>query len=69
MYTIFDTISNNPVFNVMAPDGREALMKFIAVRNLRADYELRKEDGEWILTNPWGSRFVAVKFEDGQVVM
>ncbi|MBR1710615.1 MAG: hypothetical protein IJ719_17620 [Clostridia bacterium] len=68
MYTIFDTVSNSPIFNVLASDGREALMKFMAVRQLRADYEIRNEDGQWILMNSWGSKFVAVEFENGMVI-
>ena len=61
MYTIFDTISNSPVFNVVASDGKEALLKFVEVRGLRADYEISLDGDEWIMTNPWGSKFVAVK--------
>ena len=63
MYTIIDTVSNSPVFNVMAPDGQEALLKVVEVRGLRADYEISLDGDEWIMTNPWGSKFVAVKQE------
>ena len=63
MYTIIDTVSNSPVFNVIAPNGKEALMRFVEVRDLRADYEIREENGEWTMSNVWGSKFVAVKQE------
>ena len=61
MYTIIDKISDNPVFNVMASDGRTALLCFLETRNLHADYCIECKDGVWEMTNAYGSRFIAIE--------
>ncbi len=54
LFIIIDEVSGNPVFNVMADNGHDALMKFMSVRGLRADYELCQIDDTWTLTNKEG---------------
>ncbi|MBQ8093371.1 MAG: hypothetical protein IJ242_07340 [Clostridia bacterium] len=59
-YVIMDLITGQPVFNVFAGDGKEALLGYIELRNLHADYILSEEQGIWTMTNQYGSRYAAV---------
>ena len=60
-FTIFDMVSNKPIYVIPAINGKSALNKFKMRLMSSGFYEIHKERGNWVLSSTYGAYFRAIE--------